>query len=186
MSEANIIARPYAKAVFEVAIEQQALDAWSTNILALAAVIADKDIANLLHHPQVSDQQVVEIILEATGSQLDTLQQNFLKLLAANKRLSYLPAIAQLFEEYKAEYAKTLNVDVSSAIELSQNQREKLIHSLQQRFKRDIALQCEIDTSLIGGALIRAGDIVIDGTVQGKLARLIQHVTMKESLCQQS
>lgn len=169
----NTIARPYALAAFEFALEKSDLAAWE-NMLRTAAFIAqDKDMARLFISPKATQQELAEIFCEILAP-IDAEKKNFISLLAEYERLVALPEIAALFATYRAQYEKTITVQVTSAVELDKPYQEKFATALTQRLKRKVELECTIDESLLGGAVIRAGDMVIDGSVRGKLNRLLE------------
>ncbi|STX52913.1 ATP synthase F1 subunit delta [Legionella busanensis] len=175
MSECVTIARPYAKAVFEYAFNTGKLRRWSDYLRNLALSVLDENAENFIDNPASTVKQHIELLI-ATAGQVDsedaTYLKNFITLLAENKRLKALPDIFNIFEAMRAEQEKTLTVNVISYSELSQNQQLKLIDSLSKRLQRKVTLQITIDKTLIGGAVIQAGDLVIDGSVRGKLEKL--------------
>lgn len=182
MSEKNTIARPYAKAVFDVAIAQKQLLAWSNFLKALTCVVCDPLVARLVVHPQVNQATLLRLLLsilqdarfELDQKLFDTsaVSQNFIACLLDNRRLLFVPEISVLFEYYRAEYEKTIHVDVLSTMPLSDEQCIRLTNVLAQRLNRQVVVNCEIDSKLLGGFVIKAGDVVIDGSVKGKLIRL--------------
>ncbi|HBS41973.1 MAG TPA: F0F1 ATP synthase subunit delta [Oceanospirillales bacterium] len=174
MAELTTLARPYAKAVFAEASEKNALDAWSDDLSVLAAFAADADMAKLIKHPALTSAQQADALLDVCGDKLNEAAKNLVAVLAENKRLALLPEIAGLYEELKAQLQNTVDVVVTSAFELSDAQAEKLAAALKARLQCDVRLTSEIDESLVGGAIIRAGDLVIDGSVTGKLSKLAE------------
>ncbi len=180
MAEKATIARPYARAAFEYAREQRALGAWSQLLAVGAAVAATPGAEDVFGNPRVSADQLVDLIASvATGSgvAVDAGSRNFLALLAHGHRLGYLPEIAAQFEVRRAEVENTIDVEVTSAMALTAEQRTTLSAALARRFGRSVRLAEQVDTALIGGAIIRAGDLVIDGSLQGRLARLEQQIS---------
>ncbi len=172
MAEAATIARPYAKAAFETARDTQALADWSTALQAAAAICSDARIEDLIGNPKLSVDQVVSMFTGLGGAAIDAHWQNFVRLLTENKRLMALPEIVAQYEALRAEYEKELDVEVTSATSLSAEQQAKLGASLKTRFKRDVRMSTAVDAALLGGAVIRAGDLVIDGSIKGRLERL--------------
>ncbi|MBV2130273.1 F0F1 ATP synthase subunit delta [Arsukibacterium indicum] len=171
MSDMTNIARPYAKAAFDFAVEQNALDAW-LQMLAFAAQVAENDqIAALLRTSGVAEKQA-DLFLQVCGEQLNEQGQNFIKVMAENHRLLALPEVLAAFVEHKAAYEKEITVDVVSATALDKAQQNKLIAALTQRLARKVKLNCSVNPDMVGGMLIKAGDMVIDGSVRGKLDRL--------------
>lgn len=172
------IARPYALAAFEFALENNALASWEA-ILKNATLIAEnKDMMRLMNSPQVTRAELFEFFCDVLTKtkELDNDKKNFIHLLAEYERLVALPEIAALFTQYRAQYEKTLSVSLISAKNLDGTQQQKFKDALTRRLKRKIELHCEVDESLLGGALIRAGDMVIDGSIRGKLNRLIEFI----------
>jgi F-type H+-transporting ATPase subunit delta len=172
MAEAATIARPYAKAAFMWARDAKTLPAWSTALAASSGLAADARIADLITNPKLSVDQIVSLFAGLGGAAIDAHWQNFVRLLTVNKRLEVLPAIAEQYEMLRAQFENELDVEVTSAVTLSAEQQAKLASSLKTRFKRDVRMSTSVDASLLGGAVIRAGDLVIDGSVKGRLERM--------------
>ena len=180
MAEQATVARPYARAAFEHAHAAGRLAAWSQLLAVGAAVAASPGADDLFGNPRVSEAQLIEFIAGIAtdaGASVDAHARNFLALLAHNRRLGYLPAIATQFEALRAEVENTLDVEVTTAFALTPAQREQLSAALGTRFKRHVRLAESVDATLLGGAIVRAGDLVIDGSVQGRLARLQQQIS---------
>ncbi|AOT10090.1 F0F1 ATP synthase subunit delta [Pseudoalteromonas luteoviolacea] len=171
MSELTTIARPYAKAAFELAVEKGTVEAWNEMLFFAGQVTSDEQVQTLLSSLATQAEQS-EIIIKLCAEQLDEQGQNLIKLMAENERLSAVPAVADLFAEFKAEYDKEIDVNVVSATELAQEQQDKLGAALEKRFARKVKLNCSIDETVVSGLVIKAGDTVIDGSVRGKLDRL--------------
>lgn len=174
MAELTTLARPYAKAAFEVALENNTLTEWSGMLGLTAAVAGNESIAAMLISPSLSTEQVGKSFIDVCGDELNEKGQNFVRLLAENKRLVLLPQIAEQFEVLKANQEKSLDVDITTAYEVSSEISEKLVAALKQRLQREVRLATHIDKSLLGGAVIRAGDTVIDSSVRGKLSKLAE------------
>jgi F-type H+-transporting ATPase subunit delta len=172
MAERLTIARPYAKAAFETAQAKQQLAAWSRMLAAAAAGVSDPPVETLLGSPKLPKQQIAQIFIELVGQELGDSGANFIRLLAENRRLGLLPVIAQVFEQLRADAERTIEATVISASPLGEVERAALARALKKRLNREVTLQCETDSRLIGGAVIRAGDLVIDGSVRSKLERL--------------
>jgi F-type H+-transporting ATPase subunit delta len=172
MADQSTIARPYAKAVFELAQETGKLGQWGTLLRSISYAVDDPAVIALLHSPSVGGAKVGQIIVDALGDRLDEHGRNFVRLLAENGRVGILPEIAAGFETLRAEAEGTVDVNVTSAAPLTEEQKVELTASLQRRFGRDVRLHCEIDESLIGGAVVRAGDLVIDSSLRGRLQQL--------------
>jgi F-type H+-transporting ATPase subunit delta len=172
MADKLTIARPYAKAAFEEARALKALGPWSDSLQRAAAVVNDPRVHNLLGHPAVTHPELAKFVIDVAGPQLDEQGRNFVQTLAENRRLAYLPEISTLFDELKDEAEGVVDVTVTSAAPLENGQRDALSAALQRRLKRQVRLHCETDPSLLGGAVLRAGDLVIDGSVRSRLDRI--------------
>jgi len=171
MSELTTVARPYAKAAFDYAVEANAVDNW-LEMLVFAAEVSNNETMTTYLSGGVSVDQAQELFLNVCGDQLNSNGQNFIKVLAENERLLVLPQVVTLFSEFKAEYDKEITVDVTSAIELSADQQTTLGAALEKRLARKVKLNCVVDVNVVSGLVIKAGDMVIDGSVRGKLNRL--------------
>ncbi|HET7202322.1 MAG TPA: F0F1 ATP synthase subunit delta [Steroidobacteraceae bacterium] len=177
MAERATVARPYAKAAFAYAREQGKLDAWSGWLGTARATVLSDDYAAFERSPSVQTRQLVELIAGICGDALDANARSFLNLLAENGRLDYLPEIADRFEALKADDANVAEVEVASAVQLDETQRERLASALRARLRRDVRLHCTVDPSLIGGAVVRSGDMLIDGSLRQRLERLGTELT---------
>jgi F-type H+-transporting ATPase subunit delta len=169
MSQALTLARPYARAAFSIARDGGKFVEWSDALGFAAHVAADPRVAALLGHPKLGDGDAVTLL------SLDGAEQgvrDFLALLADNRRLVLLPEIAGLYEELRAEAERVVKAKVTSASELPEGELDTIRAALKKRFGREVEIESAIDASLIGGALIAAGDVVIDGSLRGKLSRL--------------
>lgn len=178
MAENITIARPYAKAAFEYAREHDAFAAWSEVLSTASAVVTDQRVAKLLSNPRVTPDQLVGLIADIAGKALDTHGSNFLNTLAQNRRLALLPEIAASYEALRADVENTADVQIISAVPLTDAQRDRLAAALKKRLKREVRLHCEVDTSLIGGAIVRSGDMVIDGSLKAGLERLSREIAL--------
>lgn len=172
MADFNTIARPYARAAFDLAREQGQLAAWSEQLGVLAAIVRDVQVQAILASPRLSPAQQQELMLDICGEQLDEGGRNFVALLAENRRLIALPDVAQQYEELRAAEEGTLQARLISAKPVDDALCDTLAEALGRRLRRKVTLQPEVDESLLGGAVIRAGDLVIDGSVRGRLNRL--------------
>lgn len=175
MSESTTIARPYAKALFEHALAQNTLAQWSEYLLILAQTVLTEEAEAFIANPSSTEAQKSSLLHAVVSSkaEADDTLKNFITLLTTNKRLMLLPEIKALYEIHRAEQEKTLDVHVSSFAHLTSEQEQKMMDSLSQLLKRRVSLKINIDSSLLGGAVIQAGDLVIDGSVRGKLNKLI-------------
>jgi len=174
MAESVTVARPYAKAAFAFAQEKNTFAQWSAMLGFASAVVVDTTLSTLLDDPQLTAEKQAELFIRVCGDKLDEAGKNFVHQLAQNKRLSVLPDVAALFEKLLAEHQRTQDVNVISAFELSADEREKLRAALKNKLGKEVNLQSHVDASLIGGVVIRAGDMVIDSSVRGQLQQLAQ------------
>ncbi|HTN33616.1 MAG TPA: F0F1 ATP synthase subunit delta [Marinobacter sp.] len=172
MAELITLARPYAKAVFEVAKEQDAVVSWDQALAFVGLMAANVSVKNILANPGLSEQRKAELFFETTEDQLPEKLKNFLLVLAGNKRLALLPDISTLFSFYRAELERTVSMKVSTAFEMTADEQQKLVEALSRRLERKVALETTVDRSLIGGVVISTGDLVIDASVRGKLAKM--------------
>jgi F-type H+-transporting ATPase subunit delta len=165
------LARPYARAAFAQARENGAIEAWAAHIAFAAAVAGDAQAARVLGNPRISPSQLVQLFLPQ-GMDAKEPFGRFLSALIENRRLVLLPEIAAAFAELKREHERVLQVTVRSAVALDGEAEQVLLQALKRRFGREIELRQTIDESLIGGAVIDAGAVVIDGSVRGRLERM--------------
>jgi len=170
--DATTIARPYAEAVFARAVETGKLDLWSDMLELLAMAVRDPALSGLIASPKLDLTQMTELMIDIGGARLSEEGQNLVRLLAANRRLSVIPEIAALFEARKAEQEGSLDVQVTAAFELQPELEQELAAALKRKLGRDIRITSEQDADLIGGFRLRAGDMVIDGSVSGQLVKL--------------
>ena len=173
------IARPYARAIFEIALETGEFQQWSDLLAAMVAVTEDKQIAAVIESPKLSREEIGQIIVEAceTVVKLTDKTKNLINILTYYNRLGVIADIKAFYEELRAEQEKTLGVTVTSAFKISQAQQQTLVTALKQKLEREITLECEVDETLLGGAILRAGDLVIDGSVTGKLKKLASQLS---------
>ncbi len=176
MAQAITLARPYARAAFELAHEAGSLGAWSQALVFAAEVAKDARVASLCNDPRVQPEQLVALHLPQ-GMDANAPFAKFLGELAEQRRMTLLPEIAELYEQYKRESESQLLVKVTSAFALDVAQADQLKASLKRRFKREIELETQVDPTLLGGVVIDAGSEVIDGSARGRLARLSSALT---------
>ena len=177
MAERATIARPYAKAAFEYARGANAFTQWSKGLQTVAEIVADPRVAEISMNPQFGAADVAGVVTDVAGDTLDAGMQNFVGVLAENHRLMLLPEIVAQYEELRSDVENTVDVDVVSALALSSEQRDKLAQALSARLKRKVRMHASVDPALMGGAVVRAGDLVIDGSLQGRLQRLATDLT---------
>ncbi len=172
MAELSTLARPYARAAFEYARDKSALDQWSTALTTAANVCAQKRVAALLASPEHTSSALSAMLTDLCGDALGDDQRNFIRVLAANKRLPLLPEINLLFDALKAEQERSVDVTVVSAYPVADDTKATLTTVLSKKLERDVGVETQVDEALLGGVLIRAGDLVIDGSVRGRLNKL--------------
>ncbi len=174
MAELSTLARPYAKAAFEYAREHDALAGWSEQLGTAAAVVRDSSLAAVLDNPSLTAEQQARTVGDVCGDALGAEVRNFISILADNKRLALLPEIHSQFAQLKANLEKSVDVEVVSAFDLDDGARNKLADVLGRKLEREVKVTTTTDASLLGGVLIRAGDLVIDGSVRGRLNKLAE------------
>jgi F-type H+-transporting ATPase subunit delta len=177
MADKLTIARPYAKAAFDEARTGGKLGSWSDALHLGAAVVSDSRVENLLGNPHVTPPQLAQLIIDVSGAKLDENGRNFIRTLSQNGRLAILPEIATLFDELKDQAEGVVDVTVTSAAALDDRQKQALSSALERKLKRTVRMQYATDPKLIGGAVLRAGDLVIDGSVLARLNRIAYELT---------
>lgn len=171
MSDLTTVARPYAKAAFDFAVEKGTLDEWS-QMLSFSAEVARNETIEDHINGMNSVEKLTEIFLSVCGEQLNVFGQNLIKVMAENGRLILLPNVCVQFMAMRREYDKEVDVDVLSAIALTKVQMNAITRKLEARLERKVKLTCSVDETLLGGVIIRAGDLVIDNSVRGSVRRM--------------
>jgi F-type H+-transporting ATPase subunit delta len=177
MAERTTTARPYAKAIFALARKTDSVAATAAGLALGAEVVANPSVRALLGSPHVSAAQLSELVNGIAGARLDENGRNFVTLLAQNRRLGFLPEIAALFEQMKSEVENAVDVEVIAASKLTPDQESRYAAALQKKLGRSVRLHTRVDGSLLGGAVLKAGDLVIDGSIKGRLERLATDLT---------
>lgn len=172
MSNVTTLARPYAKAAFELAEADDATGSWNDMLALASTLVSEESMANLLQSPEVTNSQILEILAGTAGESFNSRFRDFLSVLAENKRLPLLPEITTLYQRLREEADKLLRVKVVSAFELDESQATRMKAALAKRFDREILLESEVDSSVIGGAVVYAGGQVIDGSLKDRLTKL--------------
>ncbi|MCP3671991.1 MAG: F0F1 ATP synthase subunit delta [Gammaproteobacteria bacterium] len=170
--DATTIARPYAEALFSRAEETNALDLWSESLELLATVAEDPTMATTIADPKFDRADLIKLLQDVCGDKLSSEGQNLVNLLVANGRLTVLPEIAILYEKLKAESQQALKAHVRSAYEFTADQEQQIAEGLKRKLGLNVTITSEQDQELIGGVHIRAGDLVIDGSIKGKIEQL--------------
>ena len=168
MSELTTAARPYAKAVFELAEGSGTLDSWSEQLSAMASIASAEGSAELLNNPKINAGQKVDTFKELANGNLNDQSVNLLKSLGENNRFVLLPDMASLFETMKSESQGEVEGEIIAAAAMSDVQESAIIGALEKRLGRKVKLVTKIDSTLLGGAVIRIGDLVIDGSLHGR------------------
>ncbi len=176
MAELITLARPYAKAAFEYARAEKALDTWSSSLAVVAGVVQQPEVLELLDSPTVTSEHKAATLFELCGDELDEKVKNFIAVVADNKRLALLAEVQKLFENFKAQQEKFSDITVTSAFALDNAVEKALSEKLSKVLESEVSLSTEIDKALIGGVVIRSGDTVIDGSVRGRLNKLAETI----------
>ena len=166
------LARPYARAVFELAKSQGKFQDWSDKLALMAAVVGNPSMQAVLDNPRLTRADAGELVIRACGEDIGDNAVNLLRILAENSRLSQLPMIAALYAQLRDEAEGTIEAEVISALPLSEEQKTAIASALKTRLGRDVQLNCSVNEDLVGGAVIRAGDLVIDGSALEHLRQL--------------
>ncbi|MEK7302526.1 MAG: F0F1 ATP synthase subunit delta, partial [Pseudomonadota bacterium] len=169
MAEAITVARPYADAVYKMAVANNSLSQWSKMLQLAAEIAEDEQVKLLIGNPRVSAKQLGDIFLEIGRGKFNAEARNLVMLLIENKRVVVLSQISQLFEQLKARHEGVLEARIVSAFAIENRQLKKLVEDLEQKFKRKIEAQVSIDPELIGGIKVEVGDEILDASVRGKL-----------------
>lgn len=176
MAELQTMARPYAKAVFELARDEGRYAEWSTIVGGLAQAVRDPSVAQWIGHPAIGRGQLSQILIDALGSSLSAQGANLVRLLGEYNRLILAPAIADEYEILRAEAEKRIDVEITTAVAVDAAQQQLLVAAIAKRLAREVNVSWKTDDALLAGAVIRAGDLVIDGSVVGELDRLRQEL----------
>ncbi len=172
MAELTTLARPYAKAAFEQALATGTLPAWATALASAAHVANDPRVASLVASPSLTAAQKADTLIELCGDTLPAQARNFVRELAENKRLPLLPQVHELILAFKAAQERSVDLEVTSAFDIAPEQAERLADAIGRKLQRTVRVSTTVDKALIGGVVIRTADLVIDGSVRGRLAKL--------------
>ncbi len=176
MSEQLTLARPYAEALFQLATEHKELDKWSDMLALMATAAADTRLITLSQDPRLARARFTQLFLDICGRALNSDGENLVRLLQENRRITLLPEIAHQFEKLKADAQGRVDAEVVSAFEVEPAQMKSISEALKKKLSREINLTSRVDKSLVGGVIIRAGDLVIDGSVRGRLRALANYL----------
>lgn len=166
------LARPYARAIFELARSTDSIDRWNEKLALMAAIAGNDTMQSVLEDPRLTRAGAGELIVRACGEDINEQEINLLRTLAENNRLDQLAMIDALYRQYRDEAEGTVEAEVISALPLSEEQKTAISSALKQRLGRDVLLNCSVNEDLVGGAVIRAGDLLIDGSAVEHLRQL--------------
>ncbi len=174
MINTHTLARPYARAAFEFAKSANQVNAWLTMLELAACALEQPTVVQQLGKPTLTRAHKADLLVNLLASNIDESFSNFLQLLGENDRLALLPTICELYQEYKLEDERVVDVEVETAYELSEEQLQKITAALSKRLERTVQAKQTVNAALIGGLTIRAGDLVIDSSVRGRLDKLAE------------
>lgn len=172
MEERSALARPYAVAAFDQAEAEGKVTEWGDALSFLGAAVSDRALAALVTDPRVGEERLLELLLGLDEDRFSPTQQNFVRLLVENDRITLAPAIAALYERLQARAEGRARVEVISAYEIEPQHQQMLTGAMAKRLGREVELSVRVDPELIGGAIIRTGDVVIDASLRGRLQQL--------------
>lgn len=176
MAELTTIARPYAKAAFRYALDKEALADWSQDLATLAGASLYGAMPGILASPSRSAQEQASILLDVCGDDLSGSVKQFVQLLADYKRLTLLPEIHRLFDDFKTQHEQAVDVELISAFDLDDSYQDKLVKALTDKLARKVKVQTQVDPTLLAGVIVKAGDLVIDGSMRGRLENLAKAI----------
>ncbi|MFT7404104.1 F0F1 ATP synthase subunit delta [Zhongshania sp.] len=174
MAELSTTARPYAKAAFEYALAASSLGEWSVMLATAAAVAQHAEVKKFLSSPAMTTEQQAQMFIDVCADTFNAGGKNFIKILAENKRLELLPTISELFEAQKSIQERIVDVELTTAFALDSESEKRLVEVLSKKLAREVNVHTTIDPLLLGGVVVKAGDLVIDGSVRGRLAKLAE------------
>ncbi len=176
MAELTTVARPYAKAAFEAAQTTGELDLWGGMLEFGAAVASDETMKLVLDHPALTRKQKAEAFADICEGKLNKEGKNFFTVMAENNRLVLLPEVSVLYEDFKSQQEKQVDVQIESAFDISAEQEQALAQALSKKLDRKVNLSSETHPELLGGVIIHAADLVIDASVRSKISRLAEAI----------
>ena len=175
--ELTTCARPYAKAAFNLAKDLDQLDGWSQMLTLCASVSRREAVGRMLKDPALSVDMKADAFIKLCEDSLSAEVENYIRILTNKKRISLLPHIDALFEQMKARHQGYQDVVVTSAFPLTEEQQEKIAEKVSRRLGRSVRMHTQVDSHLIGGVVVKAGDLVIDGSVRSRLSKLADAMT---------
>ena len=177
MEDTGTVSRPYALAAFNQARESASVAQWGAMLETLETICRDATMMGLIANPKVAGEEVAKLINDIAGSRLSDEARNFVRLLAEYERLELVSQIREIFERRRAELEGRGEVEVRTAYPLTSEQEGRISDAVSRRLGVSVSLTVEIDDSLIGGVVIRAGDLVIDASLRGRLNHLRQSLS---------
>jgi F-type H+-transporting ATPase subunit delta len=164
----------YALALFELANERKKLEAVGRDLAAVSQALGESDeFRALTTSPLVGRDEAVNAVAATAGAmQLDTVTANFLGVLAKNRRLAQLPAVIRAFNMLSARHRGEITAEVTSAHQLDEGQVDAIRQNLRTRMGRDIAVDLNVDSAILGGLVVKIGSQMIDGSIRTKLNNL--------------
>lgn len=177
MAEKSTLARPYARAVFELAEETGSFPAWSAFLERAAMVVMDERVAEIIDSPKLTRTELADFMIDLAGDDAGEHGHNLIRLLSENDRLGVLPEITMEYAVLRDAAENIVDVEIVSAVELNDEEKRGYEEAMRKRLGRNVRLECRVDASLMGGAVIRAGDLIIDGSVSGSLQQLASAVS---------
>lgn len=172
MADTETIARPYARAAFDIAVKQDQLQQWSQMLMVGAIIVDDEKVYARLLNPTLSAAERADMVNNLAGDYFNDDMKHLVYLLAENKRLPLLSDIVTHFERYRLSQQSIIQVKVFAAMEIDEQQRQQLLETLKQRYQCDIEMDVQVRPELIGGLVLHIGDRVIDGSIKGHLGRM--------------
>jgi F-type H+-transporting ATPase subunit delta len=177
MAELGTLARPYAKAIYEIALKQDVFDLWAKDLSIASEVLDCEDANELLSNPSLTTENQASIFKDICGEKISNNFKNLINILAENKRLALVPEIEKQFTVMRKEYLKTLDVNIYTAFEIPEDIEHRLLEALKNKISKEITATIIIDKSLIGGVVIEASHMVIDGSTKGRLEKLTEIIS---------
>lgn len=175
------MAKPYAKAIFNLALRDEQLLQWLDTLKLLSMAVRECKKTNIINDPKIETEKKIALFIDITKEKFES--KNLIEILAKRKILDLLPAICLEYEKILSKHNKKLEAKVVTAFDLDKEQETLILEALKKRYKREISLQCQIDTTLIGGAIVYVSDRVIDYSVKGILRHLKYNLLSKEITC---
>ncbi|WP_216782406.1 F0F1 ATP synthase subunit delta [Candidatus Profftia tarda] len=175
MSALITVARPYARAAFNFAVEHQNLNSWQQMLFFCSEVTREKNVAHILART-LTTGKLSDFFIKLCGDQLDKFGHNFIKIMSEQRRLMLLPEVFRQFNILRDVFEDTIKIEVISVSTLSAKQISKIKEAMERRLSSRVKINCKIDESIIAGVIIRIGDLVIDGSIRNRLQLLADYL----------